>query len=75
MNESWMENMVIPIMMKKTPVRFFSNIGCFYFRGLRDLSKSWARVISVSMVPDAMVNLIVHFWRSTYRSERASTGQ
>ena len=57
-NESWMENMVIPMMMRKMPVRLFFNLRRASGSGLKDVSECWARVISASIVPDAIVTLI-----------------
>ena len=56
--ESWMENIVIPMMMRKIPVRLFFNIRRASGSGLKDVSECWARVISASMVSNAIVTLI-----------------
>ena len=57
--ESWMENMVIPMRIRNMPVRLFSTIGCPCGRGLRDLSKCQACVISVSTISDAIKTLLL----------------
>ena len=57
--ESWIENMVIPMRIRNMPVRLFSTIGHPCSRGLRDLSKSQAYVISVSTVSDAIKILLL----------------
>jgi len=57
--ESWMENMVIPMRIRNMPVRLFSTIGHPCSRGLRDLSKIQACVISVSTVSDAIKILLL----------------
>ena len=57
--ESWIENMVIPMRIRNMPVRLFSTIGHPCSRGLRDLSKIQACVISVSTVCDAIKTLLL----------------